>query len=191
MVFLIVSRFFSQHCNYHELVQMLTETVQMLSESEISTLLEDPKPISSKVISEALSGNNFKTSLYNKHSVWSHSIKSKSGRIYVLTIRINVEYSNNFSVILRYKAEDGIEYNLRRHNGIHAPHTNQIEKNKVTGYHIHKATERYQMKRKKIDTYAEKTDDYTDWKGAFTKMLDECGFARDINPLSYYSIEVS
>lgn len=162
----------------------------MLSDLDILELLEDPKPITLKVINEALSENYFKVDpKNNKQKIWSYEVQSKSGRSYILTVRINTAYKNNFSVILTYKDEDGAAYNLRRHNGIHALHINKIEKNKVTGYHIHKATERYQMKKKRIDTYAEETDEYTDWKGALSKMLDECGFVRDIYPLSYY-IEV-
>jgi hypothetical protein len=65
-------------------------------------------------------------------------------------------------------------YILRRYNGKNHTHKNKIEKEKIRGYHIHKATERYQLRGYNIDGYAEEAFTYSNWHDALSVMLGDC-----------------
>lgn len=67
-------------------------------------------------------------------------------------------------------------FRLRRYNGPHGDHTNVIERTRVSGTHIHIATERYQELGLREDGYAETTDRFTTLDQAINCMLADCGF---------------
>jgi len=83
----------------------------------------------------------------------------------------------DFSVILVFcPPESNQLFRLRRYNGRHGEHTNRIEGETFFDYHIHTATERYQELGMREDTYAERTDQFSDLFGAIYYMLRECNF---------------
>ena len=43
-------------------------------------------------------------------------------------------------------------------------------------YHIHQATERYQQMGAREDSYAEKTDRFSDFQRGFSCLIEDCGF---------------
>lgn len=65
---------------------------------------------------------------------------------------------------------------LRRHNGSSHRHTNRLEGRVVRGFHVHLATERYQLAGLKEDDYAEATSNYGDLAVAIDHMLEAAGF---------------
>ena len=66
-------------------------------------------------------------------------------------------------------------FRLRRYNG-DSQHTNKIERDKIDGFHIHKATSRYQESGFQEDAFAEKSIKYDDWNSALSAMLSENNF---------------
>lgn len=82
----------------------------------------------------------------------------------------------NFSVILGYRVSESNQVlRLRRYNGKHQ-HTNRIEGDVFYGFHVHKATERYQESGWREDAFAEETTRYSDLDGAVSCLLEDCGF---------------
>lgn len=67
-------------------------------------------------------------------------------------------------------------FRLVRYNGKSHAHTNTIENESFYGFHIHRATERYQELGGREDTYAELTDAYKNFDGALACMFRDCGF---------------
>ncbi len=53
---------------------------------------------------------------------------------------------------------------------------NRIERNSFHDFHIHKATERYQLGDYPIDGYAEVTDAYSTFEEALNAFLKDCHF---------------
>ena len=71
-------------------------------------------------------------------------------------------------------------FRLRRYDGSDHTHYNRIEKEEIDGFHIHYATERYQLNRlkPKEDDYAQPTDRYGDLEGALQCLIDDANFER-------------
>lgn len=148
----------------------------MLSDSEIQALIEDVKPLSSKVLKE-IQLKNKENRAYKEYDL---EVKSKSDKIFRIRIRANTINILDFSVILIYVDENRKYHILRRYNGKHS-HKNQIEKDKIRDFHIHKATKRYPDAGFRIDGYAEVTDSYNNWKDALTKMVKDCNFKGEMS----------
>ncbi len=70
-----------------------------------------------------------------------------------------------------------------RCNGLHpSRHTNRWEKERDLpnssfnpAFHIHQATERYQIAGYAIDGYAETTEEYSSYEAALAAFLSRCG----------------
>ena len=82
----------------------------------------------------------------------------------------------DFSVILAVvPAGSGKTFRLRRYNGKTHPHTNKLERQTVPlGFHIHEATERYQLAGFDEDAFASSTDRYTNLQEALECLLVDC-----------------
>jgi len=65
---------------------------------------------------------------------------------------------------------------LRRYNGRSHEHTNKLEGTRLSGYHIHLATERYQKAGLEADGYAEAASGYTDLRTALECLARDCHF---------------
>ena len=82
----------------------------------------------------------------------------------------------NFSVILGVKVPPPKKFfRLKRYNGDHE-HTNTIEDEKLNGFHIHTATERYQVNSVREEDYAELTERYTNVNGALKCLFADANF---------------
>ena len=164
-----------------------------VTDEEISSLLADPKPLP----------KNWQTRLRRKpksHYAYTEAqldVVSHQSRRYRLIVRGNRLYVLDFSVILVFEETDGAEYILRRHNGAHpSRHTNRWEKahkspNAVVGvgFHIHYATERYQLDEYPIDGYAEATSDYWDIDSAVGAMCCQSAKVGQIGTREDYCYE--
>ena len=105
------------------------------------------------------------------------------GNTYRLIIRQNRSDRDDFSIILALAPLDtSQDFRLRRYNGTSHEHTNLIEKDTFRGFHIHTATERYQLLGSREDSYAEPTDRFDDFDGALGCMLRDCGFVAPDDP---------
>lgn len=142
-----------------------------LTDSFIEELLKEkkslPKDYLKKLKTRKKSGSS--------HEQKELEIIGSKGHKFVISIRKNKIDITDFSIILRYKDDSGISYNILRYNGKH-PHTNHIEKVKINGYHIHKATQRYQENGFRIESYAEITTKYSSYQDALSAFLADLNF---------------
>lgn len=110
-------------------------------------------------------------------------VTGEKGRQFRLILRGNTLNPLDFSLILVFHDEDDSEYRLVRFNGRHSSqHTNKYEKaNKLPNaafrnrFHIHRATERYQVEGFEIDGYAEVTDRYDTFESALNVFVRSNG----------------
>ena len=101
------------------------------------------------------------------------SITGDKGHRFKVDIRQNKRNPLDFSVILSIFIQNN-PFILKRYNGNHpSPHFNKIEKEKITGFHIHEATQRYQEKGFYAECYAKPTQRYNDWKTALEIMFSD------------------
>ena len=82
----------------------------------------------------------------------------------------------DFSVILVVVTKSNPDFKLRRYNGRHGGHRNRIEKERIEGFHIHYATERYQRRGLKEETYAVQTQRYNSYEGALRCLIKDANF---------------
>ena len=87
----------------------------------------------------------------------------------------------NFSVILGVKIKVKVPsakkfFRLKRYNGDYHLHTNTIEEQEVEGFHIHTATERYQVNGPREEAYAKPTQRYNDVNGALKCLFADANF---------------
>ena len=153
---------------------------RILSDIEIQQLLAEPKPLPPNW------GNRLRLTPKAQEAFSQRSVLSQlsNGHEFSLVLRSNRLSPLDFSVILVFKAIDGSEYILRRHNGTHpSRHTNEYEKRRSLPnaelpicFHRHLATERYQRAGLKIDGYAEQANDYNDIRTAQEAMIHDAGF---------------
>jgi hypothetical protein len=113
------------------------------------------------------------------------------GNKFRIILRHNILNQFDFSIILFFLDDDGTGYCLLRFNGRHpSQHTNKWEKQKGltpfsfrNRFHIHLATERYQLEGLRIDGYAEVTECYDSFASALTAFVGCNGFeASDAGP---------
>lgn len=138
---------------------------------EIDTLIQERKPLP----------EHWRAQLnwQNKagHKECELDIPGEQGNMFRLILRQNTKKLSNFSAILAVRQPRPSKFfRLLRYNGLHAPHTNRIENNIIDDFHIHRATERYQMRGFAEDAYAEITNRYYDLEGALNCLLEDAGF---------------
>ena len=119
--------------------------------------------------------DDWRTQLNKNNSL---PIIGKNGNSFRIITRQNKKYPSDFSVILAVRnPKTGVLFRLRRYNSISKrPHNNKIEKQKILGYHIHYATERYQRIGCDEDTFAKETDRYSDLEGAIQCLIQDANF---------------
>jgi hypothetical protein len=146
-------------------------TIQ-LNDAEIEALLREgkalPEDFSSRIKLRPKRG----------HQEFEYGLTGENGHAFLLKFRQNEINALDFSVILLYIPKgSNRHFRLRRYNGKSHEHTNKIEKDTFFGFHIHTATERYQLQGLDEDAFAEPTDRYANFPGATDCMLKDCGFA--------------
>ncbi|MBM2826235.1 MAG: putative cytosolic protein [Dehalococcoidia bacterium] len=116
---------------------------------------------------------------YSERELPIRSVLNRAFHIVIRTNRINLL---DFSIILMFEDDDQMDYRLMRCNGFHSSkHTNKWEKERSLPnswfnptFHIHRATERYQIAGYAIDGYAEPCDEYSSYEAALTVFLSRC-----------------
>lgn len=105
-----------------------------------------------------------------------------AGGEFRLILRQNQINPLDFSVILAVRIpKTNRVFRLRRYNGKHQ-HTNHLEDQTFNDFHIHMATERYQALGTREDTYAEPTDRYADFHGAFHCLIADANLVVPQDP---------
>jgi hypothetical protein len=144
--------------------------VFILSDEEIAALISEAKTIPS-----GLCPLN-RLIIRNQHKRRDFAVSSLSGNEFVIAIRQSMLNTLDFSAILGYKTPGyNTIFRLRRYNGRHV-HTNAIENVKLNDFHFHTATERYQKRGPREDSFAEVSSRHWDLDSAITCLLEDCGF---------------
>ena len=102
------------------------------------------------------------------------NLTGEDGNEFRLILRKSQINPIDFSVILAVQLPELNQvFRLLRYNGRSHHHTNHIEEETFLAFHIHTATERYQEIGTREDAYAEPTDRYGDFHGAFHCMMND------------------
>lgn len=145
----------------------------VLNDPQILELLGEPKPLPS----------DWTSRLRPKagrigHQVRDLDVRGEHGSDFRIIVRQSVLNALDFSVVLGYRPLAGPRlFRLRRYNGRSHEHRNRIEGDRFYDFHVHTATERYQLLGMDEDAYAEPTTRYGDLSGAMTALIGDCGFA--------------
>lgn len=138
------------------------------TDAEIAALIAEPKP---------LFMNEWRVTHKHGHQEEYVDMQGGAGNEFRIIRRISDSDESNFSIILGVKLpQTGQIFRLLRYDGDNHEHTNHIEDTHLYGFHIHRATERYQESRFPDDEYAEETNRYTDIDGAFACIFADAGF---------------
>jgi hypothetical protein len=105
-------------------------------------------------------------------------VEGSGGSKFRVIVRQNQLDVQDFSVILGWEMPSLMHlFKLRRCNGRSHEHRNPLEQNEVFfDFHVHTATERYQVGGYSEEHYAQPTGAYTDLHGAIRHLLEICGF---------------
>lgn len=152
---------------------------RVLTDTEITLLLAERKPLpdnwQKRLCPRAKSDGSY--------TQCELDLNGSNGRKYRVIIRGSTINPLDFSLILVFRDEDGSDYRLVRFNGRHpSRHTNKWEKARKLPnavfhgrFHIHMATERYQLEGYEIDGYAEVTDRFDSFESALHAFVRSNG----------------
>jgi hypothetical protein len=152
--------------------------LDILTNEEIEALINERKPLPEdhgrRLRSVRKSSQQYRQS--------ELEVKGEQGHDFKLSVRVSVQDPLNFSVILiHYPTGSADPVILLRYNGRHSAHVNRLEGDRVTGCHIHRATQRYQEEGLNIDGFATETRDYETVDEALNKMKIDAHFQDPAN----------
>lgn len=142
-----------------------------LTDAEIEALLAEEKPLSE--------GFRLRLAVRAKrgHQEADLDVTGAAGSEFRVIVRRSSINPLDFSVILSYRVPNSNQsIRLRRYNGKSHPHSNPLERERFYDFHIHTATERYQLTGNREDTYAEPSDRYASLEEAIDCLIEDCGF---------------
>jgi hypothetical protein len=144
-----------------------------LTNEEIKKLIEEVKVLPENY-RDILIGSKMKKE--DVHKRGDLKIVGGEGNIFYIKTRLSNLNALDFSAILGYefKGTTGI-FLLRRYNGKSHQHTNKLDgKSFRKVFHIHYATEQYQLAGYSEESYAESTERYSDLYGAINCLISDC-----------------
>jgi hypothetical protein len=142
-----------------------------VDDTEIERLISVPKPLPDTW--EARLRTRPRPEVSQKRA--NLEIQTTAG-LFTVMIRESTINALDFSVILAFTRPNGDLFRLRRYNGLHGGHVNHIERQSIKGYHVHMATERYQIAGRSEDAYAIVSQGFVDIASALRLMFTECAF---------------
>ncbi len=153
-----------------------------LTDTEIAALLAEAKTLPADL------RQRFQTRPKRGHRERELDLTGDNGTEFRLILRQSLLNALDFSVILTCLSPQSTSlFRLRRYNGRSHEHTNLLESETFYDFHVHTATERYQLSGLREDAYAERTDLYQDFAGAQQRLILECGFKASPNSqLGFY-----
>ena len=138
------------------------------TEHEIRNLVKESKPLPTDW------RDRIKLRTKRGHDERLLNLTGDDGNEFRLILRKGQINPIDFSVILAVQLPVLNQvFRLMRYNGRSHHHTNRIEKETFFAFHIHTATERYQELGAREDAYAEPTDRFVDYRGAFRCLIDD------------------
>jgi len=149
---------------------------ELLTDADIQRLIDEPK----------IFPENYQAHIHLKpkrgHKEAELTISGEDESSFKLILRQSNFDPLDFSIILGFEIpKTNVLFRLRRYNGKSHWHTNKLEGETFFGYHIHRATQRYQESGLTEDGYAEQTDRYADIHMALQCALQDCQFEHPPN----------
>ena len=142
----------------------------ILTDAAIAALIAERKPLPENFLERAWPKPK------RGHKESELSVLGAGGSEFRFIFRMATFNQLDFSAILAVRLPRvNTIFRLRRYNGKSHEHSNRIEKQRFYGFHIHHATERYQMLGVDEDAYAEETDRFSDFESAVQCLVDDCG----------------
>jgi len=143
----------------------------VLDDPTIERRIREPKP--SLELAQLLSAKRKRG-----HRETQVEVEGREGSRFRVIVRQLVLDPLDFSVILAYLPSGSTRaFRLRRPNGNSHEHSNKLERTNIRfDFHVHMATERYQVAGFKEEGYAEATDAYGDLPGAVAYMSEAATF---------------
>jgi hypothetical protein len=143
----------------------------VITDEQISHFINEKKIVS----------NKFNPVLRDKsiYHEFVFEVKGENENTFRIIVRQNKINPLDFSVILGVSI-NGRLFKLKRYNGNLHEHINKIENQKISGFHIHKATQRYQEMGFREEGYAEVSKKYVDWRTALNSMLNDNNFLVEV-----------
>ena len=142
-----------------------------LSDEEIRALLAEAKGLPADYT------RRFVLKLKRGHAEFDLDLNGAGGSPFRVVARRSNFNPLDFSVILAYRVPGSNQVlRLKRYNGKSHEHTNPIERQTFYDFHIHTATERYQLSGNREDSFAEVTDRYANVDQAVECLFEDCGF---------------
>ena len=143
----------------------------IFSDQEITALIEERKVLPDD------KRNKFRKTTRRGNDEYYLNVTGEDRNKFQVIVRMSVFNKLNFSVILGVKVPPPKKFfRLKRYNGDYHEHTNTIEDEVVMGFHIHTATERYQVNGSREEAYAKPTERYTDVNGALKCLFADANF---------------
>ena len=147
---------------------MVTAQKVRYSDAEIEEFVQERKVLPDDWYSRLIRPNKEKGEL---------TVIGDNGNAFRIIVRPDDAMPLDFSVILVViPPRSNQDFKLRRYNGRHGGHRNRIEKERIEGFHIHYATERYQRRGLKEEAYALPTDRYNNYEGALRCLIEDANF---------------
>jgi hypothetical protein len=147
--------------------------MSVLNDAQIDALVQEPKSLPSDWVTRLRP----KTGRLG-HNLRDLDVRGEHGSDFRIIVRQSTINPIDFSVILGYRPVLGPRlFRLRRYNGRSHEHRNRIEGDRFYDFHIHVATERYQLLGMDEDSFATPTDRYADLSAACNPFVLDCGFA--------------
>jgi hypothetical protein len=146
---------------------------EFFTDEQIKACIGEQKPLPVEFANLTLPLRNTRAG----HKEAQYDVTGAFGTDYRVIIRQSAHNLFDFSIILAHLSKITNQvFRLRRYNGKSHEHTNQIERDRFYGFHMHTATQRYQERGLKEDGFAEPTDRYSDLAGALDCLIVDCGF---------------
>jgi hypothetical protein len=146
---------------------------EFFTDQQIKDCIGEPKPLPTELGGPTLPLRSTRAG----HKEAQYDVTGASGTDYRVIIRQSRSNLFDFSIILAHLSKTTNQvFRLRRYNGKSHEHTNQIERDRFYGFHLHTATQHYQERGLKEDGFAEPTDRYSDLAGALECLVTDCGF---------------
>lgn len=138
----------------------------VLSDSLVDKIIREPKFVSMRNLEK-----DYTISKRGEHREKNIILECEAYECY-MRIRQTIDKPDNFSVILVFKDSNKIYRPILRLNGNHGTHCNRLEREIISGPHIHRITERYQRRTNHPDGYAVATDRYTNLHEAIEVFME-------------------
>ncbi|MBS1813706.1 MAG: hypothetical protein JSS87_02405 [Acidobacteria bacterium] len=106
----------------------------ILTDAEIKTLIEEPKPLPSGYLSKLVLKNK------SGHRERELELVGSQGSTFRIILRQSLHNVLDFSAILTFVHPTSQTIRLRRYNGKSHEHTNKLERQTFYDFHIHLAT---------------------------------------------------